>query len=145
MPYLAYGGVMVYIIPHYALDDEIRSYLVRNFQDLRVFMAPERRFKQCIVIGTRCRPTHATKAALQPLVDAQASEEGAPLMPDSWEQEPYVIPALQGIWSSTFMPCRSMKSSWSMNWPSSLTACCGRACRLTSLRRPAHAGRRFVT
>lgn len=96
VPYLAYGGVMVYIIPHYALDDEIRGYLVRNFQNLRVFMAPEQRFRQCIVVGTRCRPTHATKAALQPLVDAQASEEGAPLLPDSWELEPYVIPALQG-------------------------------------------------
>lgn len=95
IPYLAYGGVLVYIIPHYALDDEIRGYLVRNFKDLRVFMAPERRFRQCIVIGTRCRATHATKAALQPLIDAQASEEGAPMIPDSWELEPYVIPALQ--------------------------------------------------
>lgn len=96
VPYLAYGGVLVYIVPHYALDEEIRAYLVRNFKNLRVFMAPERRFRQCIVIGTRCRPTHATKAALQPLVDAQASEEGAPMIPDSWELEPYVIPALQG-------------------------------------------------
>lgn len=95
VPYLALGGVLVYIVPHYALDDEIRGYLVRNFQNLQVFMAPERRFRQCVVIGTRCRPTHATKAALQPLVDAQASEEGAPMLPDSWELEPYVIPALQ--------------------------------------------------
>lgn len=78
VPYLAYGGVLVYIIPHYALDDEIRGYLVRNFEDLRVFIAPERRFRQCIVIGRRCRAAHATKAALQPLIDAQASEEGAP-------------------------------------------------------------------
>lgn len=95
VPYLAFGGVLVYIIPHYALDDEIRSYLVRNFEDIRIFTAPERRFKQCIVIGRRCRATHATKAALQPLIDAQASEDGAPMIPDSWELEPYVIPALQ--------------------------------------------------
>lgn len=95
VPYLAYGGVLVYIVPHYALDDEIRSYLVRNFEDLRIFMAPERRFRQCIVIGRRCRTTHATKAALQPLIDAQASEEGVPVIPDSWELEPYAVPALQ--------------------------------------------------
>lgn len=95
VPYLAYGGVLVYIIPHYALDDEIRSYLVRNFEDLRIFMAPVQQFRQCIVIGKRCRATHATKAALQPLTEAQASEEGAPVIPDSWELEPYVIPALQ--------------------------------------------------
>lgn len=96
VPFLAHGGVLVYIIPYYALDDEIRGYLVRNFQNLQVFMAPERRFRQCIVIGTRCRSTHATNAALKPLVDAQASEDGAPMIPDSWELEPYLIPALQG-------------------------------------------------
>jgi hypothetical protein len=54
--HLAYGGVLVYIVPHYALDEEIRSYLVRNFQNLRVFMAPERQFKQCVIVGTRCKP-----------------------------------------------------------------------------------------
>ncbi|WP_234385205.1 DUF6094 domain-containing protein [Paracidovorax avenae] len=91
-PYLAYGGVLVYIVPHYALDDEIRAYLARNFTHLRVFSAPERRFKQCVVIGTRCRPGYASKASLQMLIDAQASEEGAPVLPDTWELEPYAIP-----------------------------------------------------
>ena len=38
-PLLMIGGVLVYIIPHYALDDEIRTYLARNFTDLRFFMA----------------------------------------------------------------------------------------------------------
>lgn len=92
VPYLAYGGVLVYISPHYALDDEIRAFLARNFTHLRVFSAPERRFKQCVVIGTRCRPGYASKADLQMLIDAQASEEGAPMLPDSWELEPYAVP-----------------------------------------------------
>ncbi len=87
--------MLVYIVPHYALDDEIRAYLARNFAHLRVFSAPERRFKQCVVIGTRCRPGYASKAALQMLVDAQASEEGAPMLPDSWELEPYAVPPAQ--------------------------------------------------
>ncbi|GKS73298.1 class I SAM-dependent methyltransferase [Acidovorax sp. SUPP950] len=95
VPYLAHGGVLVYIVPHYALDDEIRGYLARNFTNLRVFSAPERRFKQCVVIGTRCRPGYANKAALQPLIEAQASEEGAPMLPDTWELEPYAIPPAQ--------------------------------------------------
>ncbi|WP_302410177.1 DUF6094 domain-containing protein [Comamonas kerstersii] len=95
VPYLAYGGVLVYIVPHYALDEEIRSYLVRNFQNLRVFMAPERQFKQCVIVGTRCKPAYAPKGAQQFLIDAQASEEGAAILPESWEEAPYALPAVQ--------------------------------------------------
>lgn len=95
VPYLAYGGTLVYIVPHYALDDEIRAYLARNFTNLRVFAAPERQFKQCVVIGTRCRPAYVNKAALQPLIDAQASEDGAPMLPETWELDPYVLVPVQ--------------------------------------------------
>lgn len=95
VPYLAYGGVLVYIIPHYALDEEIRAYLVRNFQDIRVFMAPERQFKQCVIVGTRCKPAYAPKGAQQFLVDAQTSEEGAAMLPEMWTETPYVVPAAQ--------------------------------------------------
>lgn len=95
VPYLAYGGVLVYIVPHYALDEEIRAYLVRNFVNLRVFMAPEQQFKQCVIVGTRCKPVYAPKGSQQPLIDAQASQEGAPVLPDVWMHEPYVIPAVQ--------------------------------------------------
>ncbi|RMX08217.1 SAM-dependent methyltransferase [Corticibacter populi] len=93
VPYLAYGGVLVYIIPHYALDDDIRGYLVRNFRNLRVFMAPEKQFKQCVVIGIRCNAGYANKTDLQPLVEAQASAEGAAELPDTWEDDPYMVPA----------------------------------------------------
>lgn len=96
VPYLAYGGVLVYIVPHYALDEEIRAYLVRNFENLRVFMAPEQQFKQCVIIGTRIKPVYVPKGAQQLLIDAQASQEGAPVLPDVWVHEPYVIPAVQG-------------------------------------------------
>ena len=95
VPYLAYGGVLVYIIPHYALDEEIRAYLVRNFQNLRVFMAPERQFKQCVIVGTRCKPAYAPKGAQQFLVDAQASEKGADMLPQVWTESPYVVPVAQ--------------------------------------------------
>jgi tRNA1(Val) A37 N6-methylase TrmN6 len=95
VPYLAHGGVLVYIVPHYALDDEIRAYLVRNFENLKVFMSPERRFKQCVIVGTKCKPGYAAKGTQQPLIDAQASEEGAPLLPEVWLDAPYLLPAVQ--------------------------------------------------
>ena len=95
VPLLTLGGVLVYIVPYYALDDEIRGYLARNFQDLRVFMAPERQFKQCVVIGRRVRAGHPPKSVLDMLTRAQASQEGAPMLPPSWSERPYVVPALQ--------------------------------------------------
>ena len=90
-PCLAHGGVLVYIIPFYALDEDIRHFLARNFQNLRVFMSPERQFKQCVIVGTRCKSGYANKAVLDTLARAQASEEGAPELPESWEEERYVV------------------------------------------------------
>lgn len=95
VPLLAYGGVLVYIIPHYALDNEIRAYLGRNFQNLRVFTAPERRFKQCVIVGTRCKSGYAGKGVLEILERAQASEEGAAVLPDSWEEQRYTVARTQ--------------------------------------------------
>jgi len=91
-PLVAQGGVLVYIIPFYALDAEIRAHLARNYDDVRAYMAPERKFKQCVVLGTRRRAGHASKDVLDMLTRAQASEEGAPMLPESWEGEPYMIP-----------------------------------------------------
>ncbi len=92
---LAYGGILVFIVPHYALDGDMRAFLARNLSDLRVFMAPQRKFKQCVVIGTRCRSGHPAKHVLDTLVAAQASEEGAEMLPEVWEEAPYKVPPVQ--------------------------------------------------
>lgn len=96
-PLLAYGGVLIYIIPHYALDEQIRAHLARNYVNLRVFMAPERRFKQCVVVGVRRRSGNPAKAVLDMLDRAQSAEDGAPMLPDtdSWVDEPYQVPAIE--------------------------------------------------
>lgn len=44
---------------------------------------------------TRCKPAYAPKGAQQFLIDAQASEEGAAILPESWEEAPYAVPAAQ--------------------------------------------------
>ncbi|MFP5474142.1 MAG: DUF6094 domain-containing protein [Gammaproteobacteria bacterium] len=94
-PYIAYGGIMVYIVPHYALDDEIRAHLARNYDDVRVFMAPERRFRQCVVIGRRRKAGNATRAVQELLARAQASEDQAPGLSTDFVDAPYVIPAAE--------------------------------------------------
>ena len=93
VPYLAIGGVLVYIIPYYALDDEIRTYLARNFTNLRFFMSPEQQFKQCVVIGTKVRSGHPRKEVLEMLAQGQAGELMTQVLPVYWNDVPYVVPA----------------------------------------------------
>jgi hypothetical protein len=93
-PLLAPGGVLVYIIPYYALDDEIRTYLARNFTDLRFYMAPEQQFKQCVIFGTKVRPGHPRKDVLDMLTRAQAGELAHQVLPSEWPEQFYTIPSV---------------------------------------------------
>ncbi|MDR2839042.1 MAG: DUF6094 domain-containing protein [Azonexus sp.] len=105
-PLIAYGGILVYIIPFYALDDDIRAHLARNYDRVRVFMAPEQRFKQCVVVGVRRRSANASKAVLDMLVQAKEKPELTPVLPESWEDEPYQIPAIEPGQEFTFHAVR---------------------------------------
>ena len=93
-PMLAHGGVLVYIIPYYALDDEIRTYLARNFTDLRFFMAPEQQFKQCVIFGRRVKSGYPRKEVLNMLAQAQAGKLSARVLPDEWLDERYTLPSV---------------------------------------------------
>lgn len=94
VPYLAPGGVLVYIVPYYALDDEIRLYLARNFTDLRFYMAPEQQFKQCVIFGTKAKPGHPRKDVLDMLARAQAGELLGQVLPSTCHEQPYNVPAI---------------------------------------------------
>ncbi|MGB5860743.1 MAG: DUF6094 domain-containing protein [Pseudomonas aeruginosa] len=93
-PLLANGGILVFVVPHYALDDEMRSHLARNYQDVRVFMAPEQRFRQCVVVGRRRKAGNPSKAVQDVLARAQASADGAPVLPEEWTDAPYLVPTV---------------------------------------------------
>ena len=93
-PLLQPGGVLVYIVPFYALDDEIRTYLARNFSNLKFFMAPEQQFKQCVILGTKVKPGHPRKDVLDMLARAQAGELFEQVMPEVWDDEPYTVPSI---------------------------------------------------
>ncbi len=81
-PLLMLGGVLIYIVPYYALDDEIRTYLARNFTNLRFFMAPEQQFQQCVILGTKVKPGHPRKDVLDMLTRAQAGEFKEQVLPE---------------------------------------------------------------
>lgn len=93
VPYLALGGVLVYIVPYYALDKQIRTYLARHFADLRFYMAPEQQFQQCVILGRKVRSGHPSKDVLDMLARAQAGEFEDRVLPEPEHAiEKYTVP-----------------------------------------------------
>jgi tRNA1(Val) A37 N6-methylase TrmN6 len=90
------GGVLVLIIPRYSLDKELGGWLVRHFERLRVFLAPEQRFQQIVCLGVRRKGQVRGRAAeaVQDLI-ARAGE-GALELPGLWPEAPYEVPPARG-------------------------------------------------
>ena len=65
---LQYGGVMVLIVPYYTLDMEFRKWIAAGFEKLSIFLAPEQRFKQVVVMGVR-RRTSKTDEIYKEMLD----------------------------------------------------------------------------
>jgi len=98
VPLLQYGGVLVFIIPHYVLDAELCGWLTNQFSDLRVFEAPEKRFQQVVLLGIRSRSQERAssaaevKALRQHLLAIGSGESKADELPEDWTLAPYVVP-----------------------------------------------------
>ncbi|MDH5181133.1 MAG: DUF6094 domain-containing protein [Gammaproteobacteria bacterium] len=98
-PALQYGGIMVLIIPRYSLDKELAIWFTTHFQRIQVFDAPEQRFKQIVLFGVRCHtqdtPVRNDKIR-QHLIAIGLGEQEAAILPEVWEETPYVVPAAPG-------------------------------------------------
>ena len=92
-PLIAYGGILVFIVPHYALDDEIRAHMARNYQDVQAFMAPEQKFQQCVIAARRRKAGNANKQVQEMLARVKA-DDAVPVLPQEWVDHPYVVPAV---------------------------------------------------
>lgn len=90
-PWLAFGGVMVLIVPYYVLDQEFSSWIARGYEDVRVFMAPEQKFKQCVVFGVKRKADRIDTQTVAKLV-AVGSGELPPELPEHWSDPLYCIP-----------------------------------------------------
>lgn len=92
--WVQYGGVLVLIVPHYVLDEEFSEMISRSFTRVRVFMAPEQRFRQCVIFGVRHRsdrPDPRETALLQAVGQGQLPDT----LPLVWSEEPYLVPGVQ--------------------------------------------------
>lgn len=92
-PLLQFGGVMIFVIPHYALDKQLSHWIARHFERVQVFMAPEQRFKQAVIFGVKRRVASASDVGLvakrlMAMGQGQLPDE----LPEVWNDDPYVIP-----------------------------------------------------
>ena len=91
------GGVMVLIVPHYTLDKEFAGWIAGHFERVECFMAPERRFKQAVVVGIRAQGWQfgeTPKSTRERLESLCAGEAGT--LPEQWGGVPYEIPGDKG-------------------------------------------------
>lgn len=97
LPLLQYGGVLVFIVPHYVLDAELVGWLTRHYTDLRIFRAVETQFKQVVIFGRRVRQrdqaSYSVKAARGLLLQIGQGDAEAEELPAEWPFLPYTVPA----------------------------------------------------
>jgi hypothetical protein len=96
-PLLQYEGVLIFIIPHYTLDEELVGWLTRHFVDLRVFRALETKFKQVVIFGRRARQRDQTPEQIRVsrarLLKIGKAEIEVDELPQEWPFLPYSIPS----------------------------------------------------
>ena len=103
VPWLAFGGVLVLIVPHYVMDREFATMIARNFTKVEVFLAPDQTFKQLVLFGVKRRADGVDTTLAARLARIHESEM-PPELPVSWTAEPYRIPSPAGEYA--FMSTR---------------------------------------
>jgi hypothetical protein len=90
-PWLAYGGLLVLIVPHYVFDSELSHLVAKSYKDVRVFMAPEQQFKQCVLFGVK-RRYDRLDADLAAQLEAMGTGTLPPELPEHWSFDQYQVP-----------------------------------------------------
>jgi len=92
-PWLKFGGVLALIVPHYVLDAEFAELIARGFSRVRVFMAQEQRFRQCVILGVKHR-SDRPDPQVAALLEAVGKGELPDTLPEDWTEEPYLVPGI---------------------------------------------------
>jgi hypothetical protein len=92
-PWLKLGGVLVLIVPHTVLDAEFSELIARSFSRVRAFMAPEQRFRQCVIFGVK-RRSDRPDPKVSAMLEALGRGEWSETLPEFWGEEPYLVPGM---------------------------------------------------
>ena len=94
--YLAYGGVLVFIIPYTVLDEQLSTWLSSHFSELRIYQAVDKQFKQLVIFGIRTRVQAIKKEqrakSFERLQVIYNQAKDVEELPEVWPFEPYLIP-----------------------------------------------------
>jgi hypothetical protein len=124
-PWLAPEGLLVLIVPHYVFDAEFAAWVAKSYRDVRVFMAPEQQFKQCVVMGIK-RRNDRLDVDLAKQLEAMGTGTLPPELPEHWAWPQYQVPVRAGTEDLHFRASRISgdaleheltKNSLSTLWP----------------------------
>jgi hypothetical protein len=90
--WLQAGGVLVFIVPHTVMSEEMANYLCRHFTHLTAWSAPERQFKQMVVFGIKRRAAAPSKGQVEALMAAR--DTPPPELPEAWPHAPLLVPEM---------------------------------------------------
>lgn len=91
-PWLMPDGVLILIVPHYVFDAEFAALIAKSYRDVRVFMAPEQQFKQCVIFGIK-RKSDRLDPELAEQLRAMGTGTLPPELPEHWAWPCYQVPA----------------------------------------------------
>lgn len=90
---LQWGGVLIFIIPHYCLDKELASWLTQHFEAMRIYKAVEPRFQQIVIFAKRKRAEwQSGLSTVKQQLIAIGQGEPVPELPVVWSDDPYSVP-----------------------------------------------------
>ena len=92
---LQLGGVLVLIVPFYVLDQELAGFIARHFDRVRVYLAPEQQFKQCVIFGIKRKPATPAAAVVSMLLAFAQGAVDRSTLPEVWPHERYEVPAIR--------------------------------------------------
>lgn len=95
VPWLAFGGVLVLIVPYYVMDREFATMIARNFAQVEAFLAPDQTFKQLVLFGVK-RRSDGVDTALAARLARISDGELPPELPEDRVAQPYRIPSTIG-------------------------------------------------
>jgi len=92
---LQYGGIIALILPHYALTKEYATMITRHFSNVKVFAAPEQRFKQIVIFGIKERSAEPNKKMRDHLMTIGTGDLKPDVIPKEWpDEQKYLVPAV---------------------------------------------------
>lgn len=106
---LQFGGVMVLIVPSYALDAEFSAWIARHFREVQVFRAATDQFQQVVVLGIRERNQGSGDKDVRNHLAAVGCGDVLPDVlphPHDWTGPLYPVPTIQNPGAVKFMTVR---------------------------------------